>query len=802
MAVNLSPVGGAAAQFFTNSGYPLTGGKLYSYAAGTTTPAVTYTSSSGTVAHTNPIILDSAGRISSGELWVVSNTAYKFVLRDSTDVLIATWDNISAPSTSADALFYNRGVPNATTRTIQSKLNDVVSALDFGVSPSNSATQNTTYLQNAINYAASIGATLYIPSGQYNFNGQLNLCGASSVPSIELLGDAPNTRYGSWNSQDATPYGTVLIYSGSTWPAIKTGQGRDISITNIVLKGPGKTNANSIGVGITGGNSGFNMTNSKVQNFETGIKFGYDVDGNADVNQLWNVEINQCYTGIWFSKSQNYINNIYNPAIVARTCIRSDGPSYNVYGGVFVPAYVTIDTESVWSDTVASVSGQDITLTSGAHLAAGQFMVVQNNNALSSTKYPYNSPLGEISSVTGAKATLNGVSYAGGIVPGATVYYGYPQIVFRAKNGANVVGCQIEGVPSENDGVGYAPIISVIDGYGTFALSGSYINQAINSSTILFNKLLPTIVHYAGSGEYIGNQFTASYLKVQQQSNTPLYFKDTRWETAPLMIGNSGYYPNGNVIRENDVITGNWGDFNNNLANLYIQSPYYNAPNGILVAPQTNGDLFYQSGSTPPTTAVTGQSIPVTGTNARSWIAWKNYRADSLNGIQTGLSISTTGAITAGSNVLTVADVTNMQQFMNIKITNAASGPADLITRIELIDGKNKQLYLADVAGTTQTTASVVAITPDWYQAGMVWKEANGNYAGGTLANGTSTTITVTVPGAETTDIAMGGASFDLQGCQISADVTSTDTVSVTISNVTGGSKTLGGGTIRARIVK
>jgi hypothetical protein len=92
--VFLSPVGGAAAQFFTNSGVPLTGGKLYSYAAGTTTPQVTYTSSSGVTAHTNPIILDSAGRVPGGEIWLLT-PPYKFVLNTSTDVLIATYDNIS-----------------------------------------------------------------------------------------------------------------------------------------------------------------------------------------------------------------------------------------------------------------------------------------------------------------------------------------------------------------------------------------------------------------------------------------------------------------------------------------------------------------------------------------------------------------------------------------------------------------------------------------------------------------------------------------------------------------------------------
>jgi hypothetical protein len=93
MAVFLSPVGGVAAQFFDNNGNPLSGGKLYTYAAGTSTPLATYTSSTGNTAHTNPIILDSAGRVPGGEIWL-SVPLYKFVLRTSTDVLIATYDNI------------------------------------------------------------------------------------------------------------------------------------------------------------------------------------------------------------------------------------------------------------------------------------------------------------------------------------------------------------------------------------------------------------------------------------------------------------------------------------------------------------------------------------------------------------------------------------------------------------------------------------------------------------------------------------------------------------------------------------
>ena len=96
MAVFLSPVGGVAAQFFTNTGAVLTGGKLYTYLAGTTTPAATYTSASGATFNTNPIVLDAAGRVpSSGEIWLGESVQYKFVLKDSNDVLIGTYDNVT-----------------------------------------------------------------------------------------------------------------------------------------------------------------------------------------------------------------------------------------------------------------------------------------------------------------------------------------------------------------------------------------------------------------------------------------------------------------------------------------------------------------------------------------------------------------------------------------------------------------------------------------------------------------------------------------------------------------------------------
>lgn len=115
MAVNLSPVGGVAAQFFTNSGAVLTGGKIFTYAAGTTTPAVTYTSSNGLTAWTNPIVLDAAGRVpSGGEIWLTDGLIYKFILKDANDVLIATYDNISGINSNFVAFVNSQEIVTAT----------------------------------------------------------------------------------------------------------------------------------------------------------------------------------------------------------------------------------------------------------------------------------------------------------------------------------------------------------------------------------------------------------------------------------------------------------------------------------------------------------------------------------------------------------------------------------------------------------------------------------------------------------------------------------------------------------------
>lgn len=86
------------AQFLDANGNPLVGGKVYTYAAGTTTPLTTFTDATATTPNTNPIILDSRGEC---DLWFSTATSYKVVLKDANDVTQWTVDNIATYGTIA-----------------------------------------------------------------------------------------------------------------------------------------------------------------------------------------------------------------------------------------------------------------------------------------------------------------------------------------------------------------------------------------------------------------------------------------------------------------------------------------------------------------------------------------------------------------------------------------------------------------------------------------------------------------------------------------------------------------------------
>jgi hypothetical protein len=219
MAVNLSPIGNGQ-QFFDNTGLPLNGGLIYTYQAGSSTALATYTDINGTVANSNPIVLDSSGRLSS-EVWLTYGYNYKFVVKTSAGTTLGTYDN----------LYGIIGVANTSTGTT---IPTGMISLWYG----------------------SIGS---VPTGWY-------LCdGTNGTPDLR---DKFIVGAGSTYSVAATGGSTDAIVVSHTHTATVTDPGHNH--TSLVIPGGTVTGGGAVNY-VTSGNTGTATTGITVSNASTGV---------------------------------------------------------------------------------------------------------------------------------------------------------------------------------------------------------------------------------------------------------------------------------------------------------------------------------------------------------------------------------------------------------------------------------------------------------------------------------------------------------------------------------------------------
>lgn len=97
--VNMYPLmTNVTAQFVDDNGKPLTGGQVWTYESGTTTPKATYVDPDGGAKNTNPIILDEAGRANI----YLDDGAYRVRVLSADGVLIADTNKLSRYVTSTE----------------------------------------------------------------------------------------------------------------------------------------------------------------------------------------------------------------------------------------------------------------------------------------------------------------------------------------------------------------------------------------------------------------------------------------------------------------------------------------------------------------------------------------------------------------------------------------------------------------------------------------------------------------------------------------------------------------------------
>ncbi len=129
---------------FDEEGAPLSGGKLYTYKAGSDDAKETFTDFTGASANSNPVILDSDGE---ANVWL--RGAYKMVLKDSNDVQQWSVDNIEQR--------YN-AIENA-------------SVVDYGAI-GDGTTDDT---QAFIDALAANNGSVFVPAGSYYLTAQITL---------------------------------------------------------------------------------------------------------------------------------------------------------------------------------------------------------------------------------------------------------------------------------------------------------------------------------------------------------------------------------------------------------------------------------------------------------------------------------------------------------------------------------------------------------------------------------------------------------------------------------------------------
>lgn len=172
-------------QFCDANGAPLGAGTVAFYIPGTTTLKVTWKDPEQGTANTNPVNLDSAG-----EAIIYGFGQYRQVVKDKNGVLVwdqLTQDGISEATQVVDSFAaelanetnpaegtalvgYFQSTSGWVGRTLQSKLLDQISVLDFGADPSGTA-DSSVGIQNALNASLNV----YFPPGTYKISSAMSL---------------------------------------------------------------------------------------------------------------------------------------------------------------------------------------------------------------------------------------------------------------------------------------------------------------------------------------------------------------------------------------------------------------------------------------------------------------------------------------------------------------------------------------------------------------------------------------------------------------------------------------------------
>jgi microcystin-dependent protein len=207
MTVLLSPIW-SGGQFFDQEGNPLSGGKIFQYAAGSfTTLATTWTTDAGNVENPNPIILDSSGR-AQNSMFLDPTHHYNLALTDpSGDIVLESVDGVAG---IADTTYLNQ---------IISDLGNIYLAKAGGTITGGLAVNGSTQL-----HETSIAGNLTV-TGKGSFTGIDANGKVANVTAPTNATDAATKKYvddkvsGGVGGISVTPIGGIMAWPVDAIPA-------------------------------------------------------------------------------------------------------------------------------------------------------------------------------------------------------------------------------------------------------------------------------------------------------------------------------------------------------------------------------------------------------------------------------------------------------------------------------------------------------------------------------------------------------------------------------------------------------